>query len=438
MKILHHAVRWPVLVAGLVAFVAICAFVPPLVGNSQEGNDTPGLVEELRVGQDGGRTRIVLQFNKATDEKAAAFRWFTLPEPARVVVDFTDITFKNSPNLVKLPGDGLAKGMRAGRFRPGTVRMVLDLTSGGRVNVFAIPPRGGNGPRLVIDLVKLKKGESPTNVPPPEDVVDAGKAPQVNPSKIEDEPADVVPPKVVRDVGEDSQIGPRDKVTVVLDAGHGGVDPGACGRTIHLCEKNLTLDMVKLVRDRLRSDKIEVILTRDTDVFIPLPDRPRVAQKNNADLFVSLHADIHPTNRDVTGATVYMVSEKASDREAARLANSENDRDVMAGVALGKESKEVQNILLSLVQRDTLNNSVYLARSVLDELGSFTEVRKHDVMSAGFRVLKSPDVPSILVEMGYLSNAKEERQLADSGYRKRLADTIAKGIRNYIQKNIHY
>jgi N-acetylmuramoyl-L-alanine amidase len=110
----------------------------------------------------------------------------------------------------------------------------------------------------------------------------------------------------------------------------------------------------------------------------------------------------------------------------------------MAGVALGKESKEVQNILLSLVQRDTLNSSVYLARSVLDQLGSFTEVRKRDVMSAGFRVLKSPDVPSILVEMGYLSNAKEERQLADAGYRKRLADTIAKGIRNYIQNNIHY
>ncbi|RYG62233.1 MAG: N-acetylmuramoyl-L-alanine amidase [Alphaproteobacteria bacterium] len=427
-------IRWPVLVGCVMAFVAFAVFVPPLVGNSNDGRDEPGLVEDLRVGKDGERTRIVLQFSEATTEEEFQFRWFTLPEPARVVVDFKDITFKNSPNLVKLPPDGLAKGMRAGRFRPGTVRMVLDQTKAGRVNVFAIPPRGGQGPRLVIDLVELKKGQKPTNVPPPEDVVDEGKAPAVSPRRIEDEPAPVVPPVVTREVGP----GPRDRVVVVLDAGHGGVDPGACSKIAKLCEKGLTLEMVKLVRERLRSDKIEVILTRDSDVFIPLPERPRIAQRAGADLFVSLHADIHPTKRDVKGATVYMVSEKASDREAARLASAENDRDVMAGVALANESKEVQNILISLVQRDTLNSSTYLARSVLKELGNFTEVRKHDVLYAGFRVLKSPDVPSILVEMGYLSNPSEERKLGDSGYRKKLADTIAKGIRNYVQNHVHY
>lgn len=426
--------RWPVLVGCVMAIVAFAVFVPPLVGNSQDGRDEPGLVEDLRVGQDGERTRIVLQFNEATTAKEFENRWFTLPEPARVVVDFKDITFKNSPNLVKLPEGGLAKGMRAGRFRPGTVRMVLDLTKPGRVNVFAIPPRGGQGPRLVIDLVKLKKGQKPTNVPPPEDVVDEGKAPAVQPRRIEDEPAPVVPPMVTRDV----DAGPRERVVVVLDAGHGGVDPGACSKIAKLCEKGLTLEMTKLVRERLRSDKIEVILTRETDVFIPLPERPRIAQRAGADLFVSLHADIHPTKKDVKGATVYMVSEKASDREAARLASAENDRDVMAGVALANESKEVQNILISLVQRDTLNGSTYLARSVLKELGAFTEVRKHDVLYAGFRVLKSPDVPSILVEMGYLSNPTEERKLGDAGYRKQLADTIARGIRNYVQEHIHY
>ncbi len=427
-------IRWPVLVGCVMAIVAFAVFVPPLVGNSQDGRNEPGLVEELRVGKDGDRTRIVLQFNEATTEKEFQYRWFTLPEPARVVVDFKDITFKNSPNLLKLPPDGMAKGLRAGRFRPGTVRMVLDQTQAGRVNVFAIPPRGGQGPRLVIDLVELKKGQKPTNVPPPADVVDEGKAPVVSPRKIEDEPAPVVPPVVTRDVGK----GPRDRVVVVLDAGHGGVDPGACSKIAKLCEKGLTLEMVKLVRDRLRSDKIEVILTRDTDVFIPLPERPRIAQRAGADLFVSLHADIHPTKKDVKGATVYMVSEKASDREAARLASAENDRDVMAGVALANESKEVQNILISLVQRDTLNGSTYLARSVLKELDGFTEVRKKDVLYAGFRVLKSPDVPSILVEMGYLSNPTEERKLGDPDYRKKLADTIAKGIRNYVQDHIHY
>ncbi|PZP38632.1 MAG: N-acetylmuramoyl-L-alanine amidase, partial [Pseudomonas fluorescens] len=216
------------------------------------------------------------------------------------------------------------------------------------------------------------------------------------------------------------------------------VDPGACSRVIDVCEKTITLDMVKLVRDRLRSDKIEVILTRDSDFFIPLPDRPRIAQKANADLFVSLHADSLPSKPNVKGATVYMVSEKASDREAARLAANENSRDVMAGVALENESKEVQNILISLVQRDTLNSSVVLARSVLDELDGFTEVRKREVLHAGFRVLKSPDVPSILVEMGYLSNPTEASNLNKEAYRKKLADAIAKGIRAYVQNNVHY
>lgn len=426
---------WPLLVGVVAACAGLAVFVPPLLGFSQDAVDgTPGLVEQLRVGQDGGRTRIVLQFSPETAKVDVNYRWFTLPDPARVVVDFGDISFKTSPNMVKLPGNSIVKGMRAGRFRPGTVRMVLDLTKPGLVNVFGIPPRGGMGPRLVMDMVTPRPGQKPTNVPPPADVVEAGKAPAVNPRRIEDEPAPVVPPQVTREIHPIH----RERVVVVLDPGHGGVDPGACGRRLKLCEKGLTLQMARLVRDELRSDKIEVVLTRDTDVFIPLPERPRIAQQHNADLFVSLHADIHPTNRDVKGATVYMVSEKASDREAARLASSENDRDVLAGVALANESREVQNILISLVQRDTLNGSIYLGRSVLRELDRFTEVRKHDLMSAGFRVLKSPDVPSILVEMGYLSNATEERQLADVRYRKKLAETIARGIRGYVQEHIHY
>lgn len=426
-------VRWPVV--GACLFLLFSMIVPPLTGNSQSSDDAPGVVEDMRVGQDEGRTRIVMQFTASTREDDFNFRWFTLPNPARVVLDFQDdIAFKNSPSLLKLPGDGLAAGLRAGRFRPGTVRMVLDLRQQGRVNVFAIPPRGGMGPRLVVDLVKLKRGQKPTNVPPPEDVVTQGEAPVVKPTRIEDEPAPVVPPQVVRDVSGQR----RQHATVVLDAGHGGVDPGACSKVVDICEKNLTLEMVKLVRERLRSDKIEVILTRDTDVFIPLPERPRIAQRAGADLFVSLHADIHPTKSNVKGATVYMVSEKASDREAARLASSENDRDVMAGVTLGNESREVQNILISLVQRDTLNSSTYLGRIVLKELGGFTEVRKSDLLYAGFRVLKSPDVPSILVEMGYLSNPVEARKLSNKTYRKQLADTIARGIRKYVEQHVHY
>jgi N-acetylmuramoyl-L-alanine amidase len=414
--------------------MSIAMFVPPLLGNAQEGHDGPGVVQELRVGQDKSRTRIVMEFTPETTVTDATYRWFTLPDPARVVVDFGDISFRSSPNLAKLPPGAMVSSLRAGRFRPGTVRMVLDLTKAGRVNVFGIPPRKGVGPRLVVDVVAVKKGEKPTNVPPPADVVEAGKAPVVNPRKVEEEPAPVVPPQVTREVGKPK----RDHVIIVLDAGHGGVDPGACGKTLHLCEKGLTLDMVRRVRDKLRSDKIDVVLTRDSDVYIPLPDRPRVAQVRGADLFVSLHADLHPTDRSVRGATVYMVSEKASDREAARLANSENSSDVMVGTALKDESKEVQNILISLVQRDTLNNSVYLGRSVLNHVDGVTVVRKKTLLSAGFRVLKSPDVPSILVEMGYLSNPTEERNFTSDKYKDKLADAIADGVRDYVQHHIHY
>lgn len=428
--------KWPVLVVCMAALLGLAVLVPPLVGNTQDENGLsgPGVVRELRVGQDKGRTRIVLEFSPETSTKDASYRWFTLPDPARVVVDFGNISFNAAPNLAKLPEGAMVSGLRAGRFRPDTVRMVVDLTKPGRVNVFGIPPRSGMGPRLVVDVVGVKRGQKPTDVPPPADVVEQGKAPVVNPRKVEDEPAPVVPPQVTREVGKTK----RDHAIVVLDAGHGGVDPGACGKTLHLCEKGLTLDMVRRVRDKLRSDKIDVVLTRDSDEYIPLPDRPRVAQVRGADLFVSLHADLHPTDRSVRGATVYMVSEKASDREAARLAHSENSSDVMVGVALKDESREVQNILISLVQRDTLNNSVYLGRSVLDEVDKFTVVRKKTLLSAGFRVLKSPDVPSILVEMGYLSNRTEERNFTNAKYKDKLAEAIAKGIRAYIQKHVHY
>ncbi len=413
-------------------FVALCAgLVLVCAPFAQEDSGSDAVIKDLRVGHDTSKkTRVVLEFHRSATPEQQAYRWFTLPKPARVVIDFADVTFARSPNVLTLPDGSLIKAMRAGRFRPHTVRMVLDLEKPARVNVFTIPANPDRGMRLVLDVVPTKPGQKPTDIPPPEDVVDAGKAPAVAPTAIEDEPAPVVPRRV------DTSL--RNRVVVVLDPGHGGVDPGGCGRVLRLCEKGLTLQVGKLVANELRSDKIDVILTREDDRFIPLPDRPKTAQRAQADLFVSLHADIHPSNPKVIGATTYVVSDRASDREAARLADSENDGDVLAGVALDKESREVQNILISLVQRETRNNSSYLADAILDEIGTVTEVRKRDPLFAGFRVLKAPDVPSVLVEMGYLSNPREERQLADPAFRKRLAKAIARGIRKYVAAHVHY
>lgn len=414
-----------------VALALLAVAMPPLVGRAQDGNGPR--VTDIRVGQDGGRTRLVFDLDGKVPH-----RWFTLPQPARLVVDFQDdVTFAKEPSSVSLPDESVVKALRAGRFRPGTVRMVMDLAKAAKVSVFAIPSDGKQKNRIVIDVMLPKKGEKPTNVPPPEDVVTSDAAPALSRGSAsgrrfenEGEGAPVVPRQVIADRNDG-------QVIVVVDPGHGGVDPGAMGRTYKTLEKNLTLAMAKRVRDKLAGRKIKVILTRDTDIFIPLPDRVKIAQRANADLFVSLHADSAP-DRSVTGATVYMVSDKASDREARRLADDENSRDVLAGVALEHESREVQSILISLVQRDTMNNSAYMGQSILREVGGMTAVRKRQLMYAGFRVLKAPDVPSVLVEMGYLSNPREEAALRSSSHQDRLADAIADGIRDYVIAHVHH
>jgi N-acetylmuramoyl-L-alanine amidase len=270
-------------------------------------------------------------------------------------------------------------------------------------------------------------------------VVDAGRAPATQPIEIADEPAPVVPRQVVRPTrGQTGGSKGQRQVVVTLDPGHGGVDPGGCGKVLKVCEKNIVLDVSKMVRGHLEKEGIKVVMTRDNDTFIPLAERVKIAQRAQSDLFVSFHADIHPTKRDVIGATTYVVSDKASDKEAQRLADKENDGDILAGVAIDRESPEVQNILISLVQRETRNNSSYLAQSILTEMGKVTQVRKADPLFAGFRVLKAPDVPSVLIEMGYLSNPKEERQLNSKSFRSQLAKRIAAGIMAHVRANVHY
>lgn len=388
---------------------------PPLLGRAQE---PVASVTAIRLGQESGRTRLVLELDKPVD-----YRWFTLPTPPRMVVDFPQVEFANRLADVKFPPGSMVKAARAGTFRPGTTRMVLDLEKPARITLFTIPGNTQRGPRLVVDVIPPKPGQEATDKPPPADVVTQDAAPPAKPE------APVVPKQVVTDTRKTDD----GAIVVVLDAGHGGVDPGACGKSI--CEKNLTLTMVKMVRDRLEKQGYTVKLTREKDVFVPLAERVKFAQRNNANLFVSLHADAHP-DKDVKGATVYMVSEKASDREAQRLANSENEGDILAGVDLSHESKDVQNILVSLAQRDTMNHSSYLGQSVLSEMADLIGVRKSSLLFAGFKVLKAPDVPSILVEMGYLTNRHEEQQLANPKHREKLADAIAEGIGSYIKAQL--
>lgn len=383
-------------------------------------------VSDIRVGHEGNRTRLVLDL-----EQNISHRWFTLPTPPRVVIDFPHIEFRKPVSDVVLPVGSMVTGLRAGVFRAGTTRMVLDLKQPARISIFGIPGNTQRGPRLVIDVVPPAKGQAPTNVPPPDEVVTTtpfNPKAQAGENENRQPPAPVVPRQVVA-----PENGP---VVIVLDAGHGGVDPGACGKSIRLCEKQLTLYMAQQVAKRLGKNKgYKVLLSREKDVYVGLADRVRFAQRHNANLFVSLHADSHPSPQ-VEGATVYMVSEKASDREAQRLAASENEGDMLAGVDISHESREVQNILMSLTQRDTINHSSYLAQSMIVEMDKVARLRKTTPLFAGFKVLKAPDVPSILVEMGYISNPREERNLSSAAYRDKLAGALAEGVERYIRNHL--
>ena len=223
------------------------------------------------------------------------------------------------------------------------------------------------------------------------------------------------------------------KKIIVLDPGHGGKDPGAIGYS-GVYEKNITLAMeLKVI---LEKEGYKVHLTRSTDIFIPLRDRVKIARKYNADLFMSIHAD-SAVNRSAKGLSVYTLSETASDKEAAALAERENKADVVAGLNLLEHSKEVSDILINLAQRETMNRSSEFASFMVQEMRKSVKLRDNTHRFAGFAVLKAPDVPSVLLEMGYLSNRTEERLLKQKDYRRKLAVSTSKAVEKYFDNMQH-
>jgi N-acetylmuramoyl-L-alanine amidase len=223
----------------------------------------------------------------------------------------------------------------------------------------------------------------------------------------------------------------------VIDPGHGGIDPGAIGATLN--EKQLTLAVAKALKEELEdTGKFRVLLTRSRDVYIPLRERFGLARAKGAELFISLHADSH-NNPLTRGASVYTLSEKASDAESAALAAKENKSDVIAGVDLSKQSNVVSNILIDLAQRDTKNMSTRFASLLVRELKDQTMLLGNTHRFAGFAVLKAPDVPSVLVEMGYISSSKDEALLSSSTHQKKLARAVRKAVENYFswQELVH-
>jgi N-acetylmuramoyl-L-alanine amidase len=217
------------------------------------------------------------------------------------------------------------------------------------------------------------------------------------------------------------------KPVVVIDPGHGGVDPGAIGVS-GMYEKYITLAMARELKASLeKNGRYKVFLTRDRDVFIRLRDRVAIARQYNADLFISLHSD-SVANPQLKGLSVYTLSQNASDSEAQALADKENKADLIAGIDLSHESADVANILIDLAQRETMNRSAGFASGVVDEVGRDTNLLGNTHRFAGFAVLKAPDVPAVLIELGYLSNETEERSLRQPEYRAKLAKSISRAV----------
>lgn len=407
------------------------------------------------------------EYSRVTLEASGpiAYRMFTIPDPARLVLDLelleSSTALENLPKLVA-PNDPFIKSIRLGRFKPGTLRLVFDMKAAVRPEAFLLKPVGDYGYRLLLDVYSIES-EDPIvalirsvererraeagPLPTPGDAAEntnelateSGEPAQsatVEPGAGANEATHAEPhatPKPGEEALPKSRAQGR-RVIVAVDAGHGGEDPGASGREGTL-EKHVTLQIARRLKARIDDEPgMRGVLIRDGDYFIPLQNRVAKARAIKADAFVSIHADsfVKPHAR---GSSVFALSERGATSAAARwIAKRENDADLVGGVNIDVADPYLKKVLLDLSQTATINDSLFLARAVLDELGDVNKLHKSHVEQAGFAVLKSPDIPSILVETAFISNPDEEKRLIDDEYQEKLAAAIFRGLRKYLVK----
>jgi N-acetylmuramoyl-L-alanine amidase len=387
------------------------------------------VVLAVRVWPAADYTRVTIEC-----DAAIKFSHFTVDNPDRLVVDIEGIEFNSV--LDSLAGkvaadDPNIKLLRAGRFKPGTVRVVMELK--GKVNpqVFTLTPVGEYGHRLVLDVY-------PAEPPDPLMALLQGREDGVEPLKNpQDFPLDekkVEAPEVQTAKKSGKPVVDR-LVTITLDPGHGGEDPGAIGKG-GTYEKNVTLEVAKRLKRRIDAEpNMRVVLTRDSDFFVPLSVRVQKARRVQSDLFLSIHADawIKP---DARGSSVFVLSERgASSTQARLLAQRENEADLIGGVNIRTRDPFLARTLLDLSQTATIADSLKLGGYLLGELGAINTLHKNHVEQAGFAVLKAPDIPSALIETAFISNPEEERRLIDDAYQEKLAEAIVRGIRQYFIKH---
>jgi N-acetylmuramoyl-L-alanine amidase len=367
----------------------------------------------LRVAATPGGTQVTLDLTSVTSQKL-----FTLDHPQRAVIDLGHTRLGGN---VRLPlGTGVVSGFRIGTQPGGTLRVVMQLKSLAPTRTVWLQTPGSAGRQLVITL-----GDAS-----PAAMAAAGVA---APATVAAPPVVDTTPRIVRAAHAPTDSG-RD-VVIAVDAGHGGQDPGAIGHG-GTREKDVVLAIARALAERINSEPgMRAVLTRDRDEFLVLRDRIGRARIAKADMFVSIHAD-SIANRDVSGSSVYVLSEHGASNEAARwLADRENAADLMGGVKLDDKDKQLASVLLDLSQTANISASMTAAQRVIGSLDAVGQVRKAQVQQAGFVVLKSPDIPSMLVETAYISNPEEEVSLRNTRHQAALADAIFAGLRGYFASN---
>ena len=366
-------------------------------------------------------TRITLE----NDSKLKATH-FLIKDPHRLVVDIegVDLDLQLKSLIAKIDSnDPYIAQVRIAQNRPGVVRLVFDLKDEIHPQVFTLEPVGEYQHRLIFDLY-------PANA---RDPIAELLQKKIAPTPSEEKKKPNSENKVARE--EEAPTNFNRMVTIAIDPGHGGEDPGAVGNGGSY-EKNIVLSIARRLKAKLEQiPNVRVMLTRDGDYFVPLQVRVQKARKVQADLFVSIHADafVEPTAR---GSSVFALSEKGASSTAARwLANKENAADLIGGINIKTKNQHLASVLLDLSTTAQINDSLKLAKSVLSEIGNINKLHKAQVEQAGFAVLKAPDIPSILVETAFISNPEEEAKLTDNTYQDQMAEALSNGIRKYLIKN---
>ncbi|WP_176645094.1 N-acetylmuramoyl-L-alanine amidase [Duganella sp. SG902] len=434
----QHVSRRTVLKAGATLLLSVTA---PLRANAAQ-------ILAVRVWPAEDYTRVTLEND--TDLKATHF---IVKDPERMVVDIEGLEL--NPTLKSLvakiqSNDPYIKQVRVGQNRPNVVRLVFDLKEEVTPQVFTLPPAGNYKHRLIFDLYPVRQVDPIAAMIEKGDWSDPAPAPSATPKEqlaelkpdLKAEPREELKNELKTAEAQTKAADKVDKngklvrmITIALDPGHGGEDPGASGKNGSR-EKDIVLAIAKRLKAKLEDlPNMRVMLTRDGDYFVPLGTRVEKARKVQADLFVSIHADafVQPTAR---GSSVFVLSEKGASSSAARwLADKENLADTIGGVNVKSHDKQLASVLFDLSTTAQINDSMKLGRSVLGEIGGINRLHKGSVEQAGFAVLKAPDIPSILIETAFISNPEEEAKLLDDGYQNKLADAIVTGIRRYFAKN---